>query len=398
MAAILSPPQCVNHLAHIITRLFFNSLDLSRMLHTLQRERDGSALYVSAIAPETKEFLVSSYPETDKVLMGLGKWPDVRLDTNEFQSKENFLNFLNKHRYTLDTDRPDVTEELSFYSKLMSQFMLWFYDAIKEARSGTFWKDLVSLQEIVEAREAFGTERAMGAIFFYTGGFDSMDEYLKFVQSQDVGDVTLTSAREYSPVVEAIHNQTIRRIEEYVGGIVRMRRMIRETVLDRIEPSLANATLWYNNMTLYLDALLSMQVKTLSQKTESRHETNLSSSLMARVAVFMTASATSDDKVGIMANSRLSLFASTYHKLINICWDPFHWHGLTSIPAWISNHIPSKMWDEIRYPFQNFNGCTVEVWKWISNFTPPFIMDVITSIHVGINSLALGDLNKILDR
>lgn len=62
--------------------------------------------------------------------------------------------------------------------------MLWFYDAILEARSGTFWKDLVSLQEIVEAREAFGTERAFGAIFFYTGGFNSMDEYLKFVQAQ----------------------------------------------------------------------------------------------------------------------------------------------------------------------------------------------------------------------
>ena len=231
------------------------------MLHTLQRERDGSTLYVSAIAPETKEFLVSSYPETDKALMGLSKWPEVRLETSDFQSKENFLNYLNKHRYTLDTDRPDVTEELNFYSRLMSQFMLWFYDAILEARSGTFWKDLVSLQEIVEAREAFGTERAIGAIFFYTGGFNNMDEYLKFVQAQDVGDVTLTSASEYSPVVENIYNQTIRRIEEYVGGIVLMRRMIRETVLDRIKPSLANATQWYDNMTLYLDALLSMQDK-----------------------------------------------------------------------------------------------------------------------------------------
>ena len=29
---------------------------------------------------------------------------------------------------------------------------------------------------------------------------------------------------------------------------------------------------------------------------------------------------------------------------------------LTSITAWISNDIPSKMWDEITYPFPNFNG------------------------------------------
>ena len=28
---------------------------------------------------------------------------------------------------------------------------------------------------------------------------------------------------------------------------------------------------------------------------------------------------------------------------------------------WISNHMPSKMWDEIIYPFLNSNGYTVEV-------------------------------------
>ena len=36
------------------------------------------------------------------------------------------------------------------------------------------------------------------------------------------------------------------------------------------------------------------------------------------------------------------------------------------------------MLDEITYPFPNFNGCTVELWKWISNFTPHFTWHVIT--------------------
>ena len=36
------------------------------------------------------------------------------------------------------------------------------------------------------------------------------------------------------------------------------------------------------------------------------------------------------------------------------------------------------MWDEITYPFPNFNGATVEVWVLINYFTPRFIMDVIT--------------------
>ena len=40
--------------------------------------------------------------------------------------------------------------------------------------------------------------------------------------------------------------------------------------------------------------------------------------------------------------------------------------------------MPSKMWDEITYPFPNLNGRTVEVSKCISNFIPHFKMDAIT--------------------
>ena len=36
------------------------------------------------------------------------------------------------------------------------------------------------------------------------------------------------------------------------------------------------------------------------------------------------------------------------------------------------------MWDEITYPLPNFNGCTVEVWELISNFTPHF------AVHAGL--------------
>ena len=76
-------------------------------------------------------------------------------------------------------------------------------------------------------------------------------------------------------------------------------------------------------------------------------------------------------------------------------WLPWH-HGpilltwLTLIAAWISNHMPSKVWDEITYQFPNFNGYTVEVWEWISNFTTHVIITAcdylsmlgLKSIHV----------------
>ena len=38
-------------------------------------------------------------------------------------------------------------------------------------------------------------------------------------------------------------------------------------------------------------------------------------------------------------------------------------HGLTLILIWLSNYIHCKVWDEITYPFSNFNGTTIRVWE-----------------------------------
>ena len=41
-------------------------------------------------------------------------------------------------------------------------------------------------------------------------------------------------------------------------------------------------------------------------------------------------------------------------------WDLFYYHGLTLIPARVSNHMPNNVWDEITYPFLKFNSCTLK--------------------------------------
>ena len=65
-------------------------------------------------------------------------------------------------------------------------------------------------------------------------------------------------------------------------------------------------------------------------------------------------------------------FMSVY---CNDIWDPFYWYELTLITACISNHILSKLLDEITWPFRNFTGCAVAVWEMISSyFIPHFIM------------------------
>ena len=67
------------------------------------------------------------------------------------------------------------------------------------------------------------------------------------------------------------------------------------------------------------------------------------------------------------------LFGATMrtHSCVNITDHWFH-APFFLISAWISNHMHDKVWDEITSPFPNFNGVTVEVWEWRSNFVPHF--------------------------
>ena len=60
---------------------------------------------------------------------------------------------------------------------------------------------------------------------------------------------------------------------------------------------------------------------------------------------------------------------------------------LTSIPAWISNYIHFKMWDEITYPFPNFNCAAIELWEWLSNFIPHFTGHVISVLKADVSHI-----------
>ena len=53
-----------------------------------------------------------------------------------------------------------------------------------------------------------------------------------------------------------------------------------------------------------------------------------------------------------------------YMYFFNFRWVSLRWwlYNIEDMgPAWISNYIHYNVWDEITYPFINFNGATVEV-------------------------------------
>ena len=66
-----------------------------------------------------------------------------------------------------------------------------------------------------------------------------------------------------------------------------------------------------------------------------------------------------------LPNSNFQLLGMTQNVclvfvLCKSCTETVKFLGLPLL-TWICNNLPGKVWDEITYPFLNFNGCTVEV-------------------------------------
>ncbi|ESP04584.1 hypothetical protein LOTGIDRAFT_63120, partial [Lottia gigantea] len=269
-----------------IRKTILYSVELGQVVHSLQKERDMSALYISKISPVSKSFLLQRYPETDRSIEKLTFW--TTLSRFEFQSKDKFLSYLNRHRYELDTLNQTVTMELQMYTTLIRVFIKWLYDTMTEEESGFIWRSLVSYLEVIIVKEYMGLERALGMVFYAKGRFPSRNVYLWFSESQDVSNATFLSARRYSDLVDTLYNKNIKGNETTLKVLGNMRAEIRRNELGG-KGSIRMAEWWYNNMTVYMDLLLETQSELAQEITgllDQRQSVNLQK-LIAISVVFV---------------------------------------------------------------------------------------------------------------
>ena len=81
-------------------------------------------------------------------------------------------------------------------------------------------------------------------------------------------------------------------------------------------------------------------------------------------------------KLILVRQQTLCLLHSCY-MVVDVMYIPFINTEMAYIENLSRNHTPSKVWKEITYRFLIFNRATIEVWEWINNFIPHFIMDVV---------------------
>ena len=72
------------------------SVEVGKLVHVMQKERDLSVLYLSSIGPETKTFLTQRYMDTNEQLANLTSWPaDLDLYGRDYFESKRYKNLSN---------------------------------------------------------------------------------------------------------------------------------------------------------------------------------------------------------------------------------------------------------------------------------------------------------------
>ena len=87
----------------------------------------------------------------------------------------------------------------------------------------------------------------------------------------------------------------------------------------------------------------------------------------------------------------ISVIISVNREILDKCpFDvpgPLYWYGSTLIPAWMINHMPGKMWDEIAHTFPNSKGDK----RYCSRYSSVISFYI---IYYGCNFLSMSGLRK----
>lgn len=239
------------------------SVDVGKLVHHLQNERDLSILFMSALGPDTRSFLFHEYSVTDSFIESLDMWPGNldRFDRKEFRSKIDMLTHLARHRQNLEGS--SIDQEYKFYSSIIDIVVLWGYQSINESKFAIIWKSFVAFQKITMAKENLGVERAFGTMFFSQGGFDTHEQFEIYNINSFGFQENYESARMYSSSVDYLESyqtntfgvNTSRVINEFRYQI----RTFGEEARDPSRIDLLKARWHYDNVTKYLDTLLNLQ-------------------------------------------------------------------------------------------------------------------------------------------
>ncbi|OWF44095.1 Guanylate cyclase 32E [Mizuhopecten yessoensis] len=381
------------------------SVELGNLIHHLQQERDMSVLYLSALGPETKTFLLTDYLETDKAIYALSDWPS-NLDNekrSEFESKDKLQEYLSRHRQLLSKNRYNINNELDFYTNIIDVVIVWLYKSITQGKFAVVWKTLVAYLKLTSGKQDIGIERALGTLFYVQGGFQSHKYFEMYNNRINRFRAFYTTAELYSTRVDRLYSSGVKGVGTNITGIINNFRFeIQHKQMGTMwVPDIQNARYWFDNMTQYLDTLLDIQ-RDLGYEIiarldvvidESTRDLAISASFLAVVlimcplVIFATENLTSSiQKYALTLVNKTRELMEEKKKTDSLLYQ--------MVPKPVANklqkniHIDAEYFDSVTIMFSDIYGFA----KMSTVCTPIAIVDLLNNLYRTIDDL-LDDYN-----
>lgn len=229
------------------------SVQISGVIHALQKERGSTALFVSSNgSPEVFDDLTRyKYVETDDALNSVYGWKKIASSPSYLDSRQTLHNYIIENRRNLDGKTSPIDEQITFFSDVNKALIQILVDGIIIGKNLPQWNDLIAFHLLIHGKEMTGKERAIGSTFFGRGYMPQKD-LVWYVDTKVEGISYLEKSGDYSSGINFLLDKLYKNTQlEY--DLNSLRREIDRNI--KTEPSVERGNLWIGNLTNYINIL-----------------------------------------------------------------------------------------------------------------------------------------------
>lgn len=241
---------------------------LSSIVHSLQRERGRSALFIASDgATFAAELLVTRaesdafYDEVDAMLANMTPFIE-RAFAEHMTTIAQDHRRVEQMRASIDAGTASVADMAGVYSSTIHHLIVAIEGVEDFATAGAMTGYIEALVAIIEAKEAAGLERAMGATGFGSGAF-SEPVYARMLtlQGQLITDFA-NFHRLASPAMEVSFERAL--TDDVLGPLETMRDVARSAPYGGDISSVSGLE-WFETSTVFIEALRAIELDLLHE-------------------------------------------------------------------------------------------------------------------------------------
>ena len=241
-----------------LTEKIYASIDTAMLIHSLQKERGMTALYLTQRllnSSDNGQKLREFRKETDDAIVKRSNYASLHKLSD---SAEPFLNVLKGFRRIIDADKITTIEILQNYRKWIEELIFMLTEYVRSENLEGYASLVYSYQLLIMSKEEAGMERALGGLRFMEGKEFSHVNKTWYIQKSTLAHDYLQTSFLFSKEMKSIHSSVFANSSDLMKKIEKKRKVL--YTASHTEPSNEVGLEWFDLMTKYNNLLLELQI------------------------------------------------------------------------------------------------------------------------------------------